>query len=97
MYERQPEQCKHPPKVRVPEFLDKRREETNKVKENIPKNLAGNMTAVEIRTRNVPIKRGRQVNVRGSLRGEKGEGRKSELFERKRECVTSLEQENFLL
>ena len=56
MHVRQPEQYKHPQKS---EFEDKRREEIDEVEENIPENSAGNRTTVEIRTRNVPIKRGR--------------------------------------
>ena len=41
--------------------------ETDKVEENIPENSASDKTTVEIRTRNVPIKRGRQANIRGDF------------------------------
>ena len=49
---RQPKQYKHSQKSK---FHDKRREETDKGEENIPKNLVGNRTTIEIKTRNVPI------------------------------------------
>ena len=49
---RQPKQYKHSQKSK---FHDKGREETDKGEENIPKNLVGNRTTVEIKTRNVPI------------------------------------------
>ena len=61
---RQPEQYKNPQKSK---FQDKRREEIDKVKKNILKNLAGNKIAIEIRTKNVSIKRGREANVKGSF------------------------------
>ena len=41
------------------EFQDKGGEKIDKVKENILESLVGNMTSVEIRTRDMPIKRGR--------------------------------------
>ena len=53
------------------DFQDKGGEETNKVKENIPKNLTGNKTAVEIRVRNVTIKGGREANEWGGARKKK--------------------------
>ena len=52
---RQPKQYKHSQKSK---FHDKGREETDKGEENIPENLVGNRTTVEIKTRNVPIQGG---------------------------------------
>ena len=66
-------------------FQEKGKEETDKVKKNILKNLAGNRIAVKISTRNVPIKRGREANVRGSF----WEGKKGAVWERKKERVCS--------
>ena len=61
---RQPKQYKHSQKSK---FHDKRREETDKGEENIPENLVGNRTIVEIKTRNVPIfgGGGGKANIRG--------------------------------
>ena len=66
------------------DFQDKGGEETNKVKENIPENLTGNKTAVEIRVRNVTIKGGREANEWGGA-GKKEKRDKGEQSERKKE------------
>ena len=39
--------------------------------ENIPENLTGNKTAIEIRVRNVTIKGGREANEWGGARKKK--------------------------
>ena len=69
------------------EFEDKGGEESNKVKKNISKILAGNRTAVVIRARIETIKGRGQAKGKGSKKG-KGKGmfrRKISLRERERE------------
>ena len=58
MHIRQLEQFNTPKKSK---FQDKAREGTNKVKKNIFDCVAGNRTTVDIRARDVPIKRGREA------------------------------------
>ena len=59
MHIRQFQQFNTPKKL---ELQDKAKGwETNKVKKNISDCVAGNRTAVKIRARDVPIKRGREV------------------------------------
>ena len=59
MHIRQFQQFNTPKKL---ELQDKAKGwETNKVKKNISNCVAGNRTVVEIRARDVPIKRGREV------------------------------------
>lgn len=61
------------------EFQDKGREDTDKVEENISENSASNKTAVDIRIRNIPIKRGRHANMRRIfLRGGKNSEKRGE-------------------
>ena len=54
------------------EFQDKGGEETDIVKENIPKTLAGNRIVVMIRARIKAIKEGGEAKDKGSRIGGKG-------------------------
>ena len=53
------------------EFQDKGREETDKVKENIPETLADNRTVVVIKARTKAIKGEREAKGKGSRRRRK--------------------------
>ena len=61
MHIRQPEQCQHPQKS---DLQDKTGKETDKVKKNISDSAVGNRTTIEIRARDVPIKRKKEVGKR---------------------------------
>ena len=65
---RQLEQYKH---LQKSKFQDKGREETDKGEENIPKKLAGDKTAIEIRTREYTYIKGKIGKYEGEALGGK--------------------------